>query len=193
MEVFIMGFCCGVLFATIIVSIIFACARREKKERELEALERGEQTGEQGYSMSFQAPGAKLLLVDDSRLSRQVVKDFLQQTNIEIAEANNGAECLKMVKEKKYDLIFMDLVMPKPDGIETCRRLKTEENLCKDVPVAVVSSKVEKEQEEEYKKLGFAGCLPKPVRGNQLEALLLQLLPSEKVIRQPEGFSYQNG
>lgn len=193
MEAFIMGFCCGVLFAAIIISIVFVFYLKEKKEREQEMLQGSGQTEEQRYSMSFKAPQVKLLLVDDSRLSRQVIKDFLQQTGVEIAEVNNGAECLRMVKENRYDLIFMDLVMPKPDGLETCKRLKTEENLCKDVPVVLVSTKVKKENEAWYEENGFAGCMVKPVRGNLLEALLLRLLPQDKLMWQPEGFSYQNG
>lgn len=188
-----MGFCCGVLFAAIIISIVFVCSIREKREKEQEMQQAYVPREEQRYAISFKAPEVRVLLVDDSRLSRQVMKEYLLSANIEISEANNGAECLRMVQENRYDLIFMDLDMPKPDGMETCKRLKAGENLCKNVPVVLVSTKVNRENETWYEENGFAGCLEKPVRGNLLEAMLLRVLPKEKLMWQPEGFSYQNG
>ncbi|MGN1083994.1 MAG: response regulator, partial [Lachnospiraceae bacterium] len=192
---FVLGFGCGVLFSTIIFGMIMAYLHKEKKEATdgREKKEQGKQPEWASYRMTFVAPEARILLVDDSRLSRRVMKELLKQTRIVIEEAGSGAECLARVKNERYDLIFLDQLMPELDGAETYRRLQAEENLCGKCPVIALGANVREENRDFYAAEGFAGSLGKPVQGRQLEALLLRLLPAEKVVRMPSGFSYENG
>ena len=71
------------------------------------------------YRESFVAPGARILVVDDTVMNLTVIKGLLKQTKVRIDTAESGYECLKLAAREKYDIIFLDHRMPGIDGIET--------------------------------------------------------------------------
>lgn len=90
---------------------------------------------------------AKLLIVDDEFNIRHVVKEYAMANNHDIDEADNGAEALRKVAQTDYDVIILDIMMPKMDGFTACREIKK----VKDVPIIILSAR-----QEEYDKLkGF--------------------------------------
>ncbi len=90
---------------------------------------------------------AKLLIVDDEFNIRHVVKEYAMANNHDIDEAENGAEALRKVAQTDYDVIILDIMMPKMDGFTACREIKK----VKDVPIIILSAR-----QEEYDKLkGF--------------------------------------
>ena len=90
---------------------------------------------------------AKLLIVDDEFNIRHVVKEYAMANNHDIDEAENGAEALRKVAQTDYDVIILDITMPKMDGFTACREIKK----VKDVPIIILSAR-----QEEYDKLkGF--------------------------------------
>ncbi len=89
----------------------------------------------------------RVLVVDDEALIRDVVKEYLYQEHYEVEEAANGEEALEKCKRKDFDLIILDIMMPKKDGYETVRELKK----MKDIPVLMLSAR----QEEFDKLIGF--------------------------------------
>lgn len=193
MPQFIMGFWCGCLFAVLLALVLYFYKKSRQTNRNSEECEEKIKRGKLAENVAFVAPGIRVLLVDDSKLSRKVIKEFLEQTGIVFTEAESGTEALALAKKSKFDLIFLDQMMPGIDGKETMRLLKEGAEKNRDVPVVAVSSGIRKENETEYLEAGFAGCVAKPIQGNRLEELLLRLLPQEKVLQRPEGFSYQNG
>ena len=76
------------------------------------------------YSTRFCAPEAKILVVDDNGVNRKVLRNLLKETQIQVTEAGSGAECLALVQEGRYDLIFLDHMMPEMDGVETLHRMR---------------------------------------------------------------------
>ena len=80
----------------------------------------------------------KLLLVDDSKTCRRLVKPALEQDGYEVIEASNGEEALKIIREQKIDIIVSDVEMPVLDGITLCRIIRQQEKL--DTPVLLLSS-----------------------------------------------------
>ena len=66
----------------------------------------------------------KILIVDDNKLNIKVASKFLVDCNFDIDEALSGKECLNKVKNKKYDLILMDIMMPEMSGEDTLKELK---------------------------------------------------------------------
>ena len=93
------------------------------------------------YKEKFHAKDAKILVVDDNSVNIRVLQGMLKKTKINITAAYSGAECLELVKKEKFDLIFMDHMMPGMDGIETLEKLKEmRDNLSPDIPVIVLTA-----------------------------------------------------
>ena len=77
------------------------------------------------YKEKFTAPDAKVLVVDDTPVNITVFKSLLKRTKIQIDTAESGDECIIRTSLVKYDLIFLDHMMPVKDGIETLKELKS--------------------------------------------------------------------
>jgi len=75
---------------------------------------------------SFSAPEAHILVVDDNAMNLSLMKALLKRTKIQVDTVSSGSECLNITKNKKYDIIFMDHMMPDLDGIETLHRLRED-------------------------------------------------------------------
>ena len=66
----------------------------------------------------------RVLVVDDEKLIRDVIKEYLLLENFEVEEASNGLEAVDKVKKDDFDIIIMDIMMPKMDGYTACREIK---------------------------------------------------------------------
>ncbi len=138
------------------------------------------------YESSFLAPDAKLLVVDDNAVNRRVLRNLLKETQIQVSEAGGGAECLRLVQENHYDLIFLDHMMPEMDGVETLHRMRAlSEFPCKDTPVVVLTANAVTGAKEEYLKEGFDDFLSKPIVPDKLESMIRKMLP-EELLREAE-------
>ena len=134
------------------------------------------------YLQRFEAPTASLLIVDDNELNLQVEAGLLKATRMQIDTARSGKECLSMTFRKKYDVIFMDHLMPEMDGIETLKEIRSQRGgLNRDTKVLVLTANAGSENQALYAREGFDGYLVKPVTGEQLEDAMLSALPREKV------------
>ena len=135
-----------------------------------------ESAGEE-YHQAFEAPDAKILLVDDNELNRKVFTGLLKGTKIQIDEGENGKECLEKVKEKAYDIIFLDHMMPEMDGVEAFRIMKEMEDYpSKNTPVVILTANAIVGAKEKYLKDGFHAFLEKPIDYEKLENLIKELL-----------------
>ncbi|MBO5293325.1 MAG: DegV family protein [Lachnospiraceae bacterium] len=134
------------------------------------------------YKQSFEAPEARVLIVDDNEMNLMVACKLLRATRVQVDTAVSGKKCLEMTKTKAYHVIFMDHMMPEMDGEETLRLLKQQENgHCQDVPVVALTANVMNGAEKIYRDKGFAGYLAKPISGALLEATLLKYIPRELI------------
>ncbi len=135
------------------------------------------------YQALFTAPQAKILFVDDNFMNLSVLKGLLKKTKIQIDTAESGMKCLEMTREKKYDLIFMDHLMPEMDGVETLKRLRQEtDNPNRDTIVLALTANAIKGLQDFYIQEGFYAYLTKPIDWKKLEELLLKLLPDKYII-----------
>lgn len=108
----------------------------------------------------------RVLVVDDEKLIRDVIKEYLLLENMEVDEASNGIEAIEKVKSKDFDIIIMDIMMPKMDGYTACREIKK----LKDIPFIMLSARG-----EEYDKLigfdlGIDDYVTKPFSPKELVA-----------------------
>lgn len=129
------------------------------------------------YQHSFEAPDANILLVDDNEMNRRVFVNLLKATKVNIDQVNSGQGCLEKIKEKSYDIIFLDHMMPEMDGIETFNIMKQMESYpSKDAPVVILTANAVVGAKEMYMREGFDEFLPKPVDYKKLERLVEKLL-----------------
>ena len=137
---------------------------------------------EEEYQSLFVAPDAKVLVVDDNAMNLKVFVDLLKDTQLMIDTASSGAMALDMTGKDKYDLIFMDHMMPEMDGIETFRRIRNnKEGINSDTPVIILTANALKGAREEYEQIGFEDFLPKPIQPGSLEEMVIKHLDPAKV------------
>lgn len=111
----------------------------------------------------------RVLVVDDLDMNLVVFKGLLKNSGVEIDTCISGTLCLDMVVEKKYDIIFMDHMMPIMNGIETFRKMKElDNNKNIDTPIVMLTANALSGIEEMYKAEGFADYIIKPVQRNNL-------------------------
>lgn len=135
------------------------------------------------YQAAFAAPDARILVVDDNAVNRRVFVNLLKATKIQIDEAAGGLECLEMVQQKHYDMIFLDHMMPDMDGIETLHQMmKWEDYPCKSTPVVALTANAVSGAREMYLKEGFCQFLSKPINTEKLEKMIMEMLPREKIL-----------
>ena len=135
------------------------------------------------YKVSFVAPKARVLVVDDNAVNRKVFRNLLKQTRVQIMECASGRECLDVIKEQHFDIIFLDHMMPEMDGIETLHHIKNDtENKCKDSYVVALTANAISGAKNMYIKEGFDNYLSKPINSEKLEKMILKVLPEELLV-----------
>jgi len=136
----------------------------------------------QQYTKNFEAPEARVLVVDDNDMNLLVAKKLLRESAVKLDLAISGAECLQLTEQNTYDLIFMDHMMPKMDGVETLEKVRSQSGgFNKKTPVVALTANAMSGAEEHYRRYGFSDYLAKPISGILLEAMLLRYLPENKV------------
>jgi signal transduction histidine kinase/response regulator of citrate/malate metabolism len=134
------------------------------------------------YHARFTAPKARLLVVDDTPVNLSVFENLLKRTKVQIDKATSGEEGISLYKQKHYDVIFLDHMMPDKDGIETLgdmKRLADSPNA--GVPVVCLTANAISGMREKYINAGFDDYITKPIDPDRLETLLLQYLPKDKI------------
>ncbi len=123
------------------------------------------------------APDVKVLIVDDNFTNRMVFRKLLKKTQIQVTEADSGQACLDFIQRERFDMIFLDHMMPELDGIETFHRMEElPDNQCKDVPIIMLTANAMSGAEEQYLEEGFHGFLEKPIIPNKLEKIIREQL-----------------
>ena len=130
----------------------------------------------------FTAPDASVLIVDDNAVNRSVMKSLLKRTKINVDLAAGGKECLELTKQKKYDVILMDHMMPELDGVETLHMLRTDNSNsnCDTVVIALTANAIAGCREM-YLEYGFDDYFSKPIQADKLEMLIFHYLPETLV------------
>lgn len=109
---------------------------------------------------------SRILIVDDEINIRRVVKEYAEFEGYEVGEAANGMEAVELVKNKDYDLIVMDIMMPKLDGFSTCKEIKKY----KSIPVIMLSARGEEYDKLFGFELGIDDYVVKPFSPKELMA-----------------------
>jgi len=130
-------------------------------------------TGEKKVETNFEEKPT-ILLVEDKNDVREYIKDSLV-IHYHILEAENGRQALDIIRENEPDLIVSDIMMPKMDGLELTRTLKTDLKTCH-IPIILLTAKASQEQKFEGLEEGADSYIPKPFNSRHLQIRVKKLL-----------------
>jgi CheY-like chemotaxis protein len=124
-------------------------------------------------------PGAtgRVLVVDDNKVIRQLIRVNLELEGIEVVTASDGVECLEVVHQVRPDLVTLDVAMPRLDGLRTAARLRTDPRT-RDLPLAIISACTQYEVEAGL-EVGVDAFLAKPFDPAELVAIIRTLMDRE--------------
>jgi DNA-binding response OmpR family regulator len=117
----------------------------------------------------------KVLVVDDDAVVRELIKARLKLYGVEVVEGIDGEEGLDKATYEKPDLILLDLTMPKIDGFQVCKKLRSN-HTTRDIPILLLTSNHEEEAREKGKGLGILGYFTKPFSPKAVAERILELL-----------------
>ena len=116
----------------------------------------------------------KILIVDDSKINLKVAETLMKPYKFKIDTAISGEEALKKVNDERYDLIFMDIMMPKMNGVETLYKLRENEDFT--TPVVALTADAIEGTDEKYLSVGFNSYLSKPIDRKLLNKVINKYL-----------------
>lgn len=123
----------------------------------------------------FDGSKYKILLVDDNILNLKVAEKMLKKYDLDVTSVKSGLECINYTKHRKYDLIFLDHMMPEMDGIHTLYNLK-KRAAGFDTPVVVLTANAIEGSKDMYFREGFVDYLSKPIDQVELDRILREQL-----------------
>ena len=135
--------------------------------------------------LRFTAPEAKVLLVDDLNTNLKVAEGLMLPYGMQVDLCSSGIKAIEMIKSNRYDLVFMDHMMPEMDGIETTaliRELGSGDAYFKDVPVIALTANAVSGTKEMFLENNFNDFLPKPIDKFVLDSVLERWIPKGKQI-----------
>lgn len=118
---------------------------------------------------------SKVLVVDDNRTYLEMITSLLRENGLEVFTANDGLEALEAVKGQVPDLVILDVVMPRMNGYEVCRELKSNPKTGQ-VPIVMCSTKDQEFDRHWASKQGADAYITKPFKPQEMLATIKQLL-----------------
>ncbi len=150
-------------------------------------------SNENSFRPEFTAPTAKVLIVDDNKVNLQVAAELMKVFGIEAQTLESGQDAIDRVarKTQRFDLVFMDHMMPFMDGVETTQKIRNlEGGYASKLPIVALTANAINGVEKQLLEAGMNDYIPKPIRLEQLGMVLKKWLPAEKIY--PYGTSKED-
>ncbi|MDR1510884.1 MAG: response regulator, partial [Synergistaceae bacterium] len=147
---------------------------------------------EKSLDVRFIAPAARILIVDDIATNLQVVNGLLSPYRMKADTCVSGAEAVELVREREYDMILMDHMMPGMDGIEATKRIRElgGERFAK-LPIIALTANAISGMREKFLQSGFDDYLAKPIEISKLNDVMERWIPGGKRVKsvryEPKG------
>ena len=119
--------------------------------------------------------GAEVLLVEDNEINVIVAKEYLENMHLNVTTALNGLEAVNIVKNQKFDIIFMDLQMSIMDGIEATKEIKNIDDK-KSIPIVAMTAAAMEQDRKNSKNAGMQAHITKPIDIDELKEILLKFV-----------------
>ncbi|MEV5337832.1 response regulator [Streptomyces sp. NPDC052676] len=137
------------------------------------------------YSQVVPGASGRVLVVDDNKVIRQLIRVNLELEGLEVVTAADGAECLDVVHQVRPDVVTLDVVMPRLDGLRTAALLRADPRT-RDLPLAIVSACTQYEVDSGL-DLGVDAFLAKPFEPSELVRIVRRLIDGKKGGGEDEG------
>lgn len=131
---------------------------------------------------------ARILIVDDIAVNRQLIKEFLMDSELEFFEAENGIEAYEKAKYYKPDIILLDMKMPVMDGYATAEKLKNDLST-QNIPIIALTASAMKGDEERIRNIGCASYIAKPVAKHRLINEIATFIPQFVILKNSNNYS----
>ncbi len=136
------------------------------------------------YKTDLVTKGVRALIVDDNEMNLEVAEGVLEPYGIETVSANCGTAAIQAFAREKFDIIFMDHMMPGMDGVEAMQKIRLMQG-GEDAVVIALTANALSGAAAEYKGLGFQDFLAKPIEPHEMDIILQKYLPEEKIVGAP--------
>ena len=133
------------------------------------------------FEFDFVAPKAEVLIVDDNQINLTVAEGLLEPLKMRITTATGGKEALDLINKQRFDLIFMDHMMPEIDGVETTRIIRRLHPSYDDVPIIALTANAVEGSKELFLSEGMNDFVPKPIELKTIVTKIKKWLPSDKI------------
>ena len=134
-------------------------------------------------ALNFIAPEAQILVVDDNEMNLKVAKGLLEPFKMQIDTACNGKEAVEMVQKKRYDIVFMDHMMPVMDGVEATNAIRSlEDEKYQKLPIIALSANATAEAKDMFMKENMNDFVAKPIKLKEICKCIIKWLPKDLVI-----------
>ena len=132
--------------------------------------------------LSFTAPDAHILIVDDNAINLSVAKGVIEPLGMHVDTATSAAECIEKVRSCRYDIVFMDHMMPEVDGIEAAHMIREKFPAYADVPIIALTANVSGGAREMFLKEGMNDFIAKPIELRDMVNKIRRWLSEEKIV-----------
>ncbi len=137
---------------------------------------------EKEREISFTAPDARILIVDDTEMNLKVAIGLLEPLHLQIDTAENGKCAVQMVQKQQYDIVFMDHMMPVMDGIEATKAIRAlGGGYYEKLPVVALTANATTEAQESFRENGLNDFVAKPIKMREICRCIRRWLPEEKI------------
>ncbi len=137
---------------------------------------------EEQSEYKMMCPGVEALVVDDEPMNLTVAKGIFKGYGMKVTTVLSGHESVEICRNRHFDIIFMDHMMPGMDGIEAMKTIRSDkEGICKDTPVVALTANAVSTAKEMFLSEGFDGFVSKPVEIAELERVLKRVLPKSSI------------
>ncbi|MBP0966147.1 MAG: response regulator, partial [Oscillospiraceae bacterium] len=131
-------------------------------------------------------PGTQALVVDDEPMNLTVAQNIFRRYGMKVTTAGSGTEAVELCRERVFDIVFMDHMMPGMDGVEAMKRIRSNKNYA-EIPIVALTANAVSTARETFLSAGFDGFVSKPVEQVDLERVLRKLLRKSLVTYQADA------
>ena len=133
------------------------------------------------FVSDFTAPDATIMIVDDNMVNLTVAEGLLEPLKMKIVCVASGKEAIDKINTEKFDIVFMDHMMPEMDGVETTHIIRRMYPELKDMPIIALTANAVSGVKEFFLKEGMNDFVPKPIEIRDIMSKVKQWLPEEKI------------
>lgn len=131
---------------------------------------------------TYIAPDAHILIVDDNAINLKVAKGLIEPLEMDVDTADSASRAIEMVVQKKYDLIFMDHMMPEVDGVEATHIIRRMLPSYKETPIIALTANAVGDAKDMFIREGMSDFVAKPIEVRDIVSKIKRWLPQEKII-----------